>query len=133
MRDTVTSYDTDGQLIETIGQAEDVLNMAGLDTTYWGKKIIAAEKRGRFTKSNSNEASDWVTCACGKVTSDIPRNLDENSPVYKTPIDYRLQERGFDFYNTVEDNEFLAAAQTLVAIENRAITVAKAYLKEQRA
>ena len=35
-RGTVSSYDTDGQLIGTIGQAEDVLNMAGLASTYWG-------------------------------------------------------------------------------------------------
>tara|TARA_R110000796_G_scaffold115597_1_gene227728 strand:+ start:443 stop:880 length:438 start_codon:yes stop_codon:yes gene_type:complete len=134
-RGTVSSYDTDGQLIGTIGQAEDVLNMAGLASTYWGKKIIAAEKRGKFTASNRQHAADWVTCACGRVTGDIPREpcLDEDSHSYNLPLDSLLKHHGFNFYDNVEEGRFLAAAETLVSIEARAITVAKAYLQEQRA
>jgi hypothetical protein len=116
-----------------MNKAKEYLELKGYDQTYWGKKIIAAEKRGRFTESNINHSADWVTCACGRVTADIPRDPDTHFHGYNTPLDAILRERGFDFYTAVDDNRFLKAAQTLVSIEARAIVVAKAYLQEQRA
>ncbi len=118
-----------------MNEAKEYLELKGLDNSYWGKKIIAAEERGKFTASNRHHAADWVTCACGKITSDIPRtlDLDEDSHSYNVPLDSVLKDHGFSFYDNVEADRFLAAAETLVSIETRAIIVAKAHLKEQKA
>ena len=55
-----------------MNEAKQYLELKRLDTTYWGKRIIAAENRGRFTDEDGYEAGDFVTCACGRLTVDIP-------------------------------------------------------------
>lgn len=105
--------------------AQSYLLGRGLSATYWGKKIIAAEARGKFTESNINQSAGWVTCACGRVTADIPRDPDTRFQSYNTPLDRILKGRGFAFYEAVEDNKFLDAAEILNDIETRARIVAK--------
>ena len=97
----------------------------GLSTTYWGKKIIAAEARGKFTNNNQDRAGEWTTCACGKSTSDIPTT---KMGYLNEPIDDHLRQLGMDFYSDVEGDRFLSAAKTLVEIETRAHIVASEYL-----
>lgn len=106
-------------------EAQEYLTAKNLDTTYWGKKIIAAEARGNFTESNINQSAEWVTCACGRLTGDIPRAADTRFQSYNMPLDRVLKDLGFEFYNAVEDNEFLYAAELLDKIETRARIVAK--------
>ena len=66
-----------------------ILKKANLQDTYWGKKIIAAEKRGYFTQSNKNQSEEWVTCACGRLTHDIPRTAR-----FRAPMDIILADLG---------------------------------------
>jgi hypothetical protein len=89
------------------------LEKDGLDTTYWGKKIIAAEEYGAFAVGDIMQAEGWVTCACGKITQDIPRTAH-------IPNDDTLAEMGVDFSQCVKKNWFMNAAVLLVKIENRA-------------
>jgi hypothetical protein len=110
-----------------MNEARDYLELKGFDQTYWGSVIIAAEKRRGFTEDEDECALSWVTCACGSVTSDIPRNEESK------PYDEELFDSGGLFSELVSGDAFLEAAQTLVRIEARAIIVAKAHLKEQRA
>ncbi len=109
-----------------IHPTKDYLERHNLDQTYWGKKIIAAEKRGGFTSSNREQSNDWVTCACGRITQDIPR---ENG----CPHDLILSTLGSGFYNKVNNNEIDKAAEYLVEIEARAITVSIANAKKVNA
>lgn len=56
-----------------MNSAREILTAHKLENTFWGKKIIAAENRGRFTESNQFAGSRWTTCACGKLDDGIPR------------------------------------------------------------
>lgn len=99
--------------------AKQVLKEAGLAKSHWGKRIIDAEERGEFTQQDRIEAENWVTCACGKVTVDIPRH-DVGSP-----IDTKLLWLGLDFDHAVDSHRFTSASKTLVEIEKRAAQVTK--------
>jgi len=99
----------------------DVLQQAQLHDSYWGKKILAAEKRGKFTLSNVSEAASWVTCACGKSNTPIEMRPSGFSRNYQPgPVDNKLRYLGDEFHVNVVDNEFMDAAKTLVEIEERA-------------
>lgn len=98
--------------------AQRILERVGLANSHWGKRIIEAEVRGKFTFIDSEDAGDWVACACGKATADIPRD-DDNCP-----LDQDLIILGALFECNVSANRFIKAAETLVKIENRAIQVA---------
>jgi len=103
----------------------DVLQRGMVHDTYWGKKILAAEKRGKFTPSNVNEAASWVTCACGKsITPIAMRPSGSNKNYQPGPVDDKLRHLGDEFHVNVVDNEFLYAAKTLVEIEERARSLA---------
>ena len=112
----------------TMNEARQYLELKGLDTTYWGRKIIAAEKRGDFTGFNVQQAGDFVTCACGRVTTDIPRCRD-----YGGPLDSKIVRLGMQFDLDVTYNNFLEAAQTLTDIEARALIVANEHQRESTA
>jgi hypothetical protein len=99
--------------------AKVYLKKMNLNTTYWGNKIIVAEKRGHFTVKDADEAASWVTCACGKVTEDIPRD-----PQLHDPLDIYLREMGNTFHDFVVWDDFLEAAHNLNRIEKRAMEVA---------
>ena len=94
--------------------ARTLLTQAGLSRSHWGKRIIAAEKRGRFTKLDKDDASWWTTCACGKRDRRILRDL-----VF-APQDGSLRSCGAWFSSHVENNRFEEAAETLISIEARA-------------
>lgn len=106
---------------------QEILTEANLQDSYWGTIIIEAEKTGNdFTVAQGHEAGNWCTCACGKVTCDIPRRA---SPQFEGkgetwPLDKQLYELGMDFYDAVCRGNFEASARTLVSIEKRAIIVA---------
>jgi len=105
--------------MKTNKPAKQILVDAGLENSHWGHRIITAEETNGFTSSDNDDSDSWVTCACGKATPNIPR--DGN-----IPLDTKLQHLGNYFSNDVYYNNFKEAATTLVAIEERALVVAKA-------
>lgn len=100
--------------------AKEILEEAKLHDTVWGQRIIAAEERNQFTLEDRRKALEWTTCACGEITSNIPRN------VFGAPRDTRLFNLGMLFigFVRIENPDFNGAAKTLVKIEERAIKVA---------
>lgn len=71
------------------------------------------------------ESRSWVTCACGRLTIDIPRS---SAATYDfaigEPKDAELRELGTDFNLAVKMNDYDWAKQLLVQIENRARKIA---------
>lgn len=98
--------------------AKQILEDAGLAESHWGKRIIRAEVRGKFTKADRRDAKNWVTCACGQVTADIPRHNDNR------PVDNDLWLSGAKFACDVAFDRYIRAAKILIEIEKRAIEVA---------
>lgn len=89
-----------------------------LAKTHWGKRILAAAKRGGFTEGDGQDSMDWTTCACGKQDPRILRTS------WGHPADGRLALLGTDFAGRVCDlDDPAAAARTLVAIEKRAAEI----------
>lgn len=97
----------------------------GLENTHWGRRITAAKKRGYFTGEDKVEAGDWVTCACGKATADIPRFKDPDSTVHNAPLDLELSHLGYQFHYAVKGDHPGIALILLERIELRAQVVAK--------
>lgn len=104
--------------------AYEILKEAKLLSTYWGKRIALAEKKGYFTRHDLVKAAGWVTCACGKITADIPR-MDDDHITGNIPLDYELQDLGKVFPSRITMGHFKGAASILVEIEARAIIVAQ--------
>ena len=92
-----------------------------LEETFWGKAILDADEQhhGHFSAEEKDMASEWPTCACGKATSDIPRNPTG------VPVDTTLETLGYDFADAVGEGDTEEAAITLVDIEKRAMIVAQ--------
>lgn len=93
--------------------AKQYLIDKGLADSHWGKRIIEAEERGEFDVTDQDDAEDWVSCACGRLDG-VARGP------YGEPVDKPLRRRGMTFHECVAMDEFMGAAQTLVAIERRA-------------
>lgn len=101
----------------------EILTEAGLDQKHWGKRIIAAEKRGAFSQKERRDATGWTTCACGKQD---PRLHDNDG----FPTDQQLDNLALEFCYAVcgkhepwgieEAPSAIKAARTLIAIEKRA-------------
>jgi hypothetical protein len=108
-----------------MSETKRFLHEEGLAETYWGKIIITAEEEGGFTPTNRNESMSWVTCACGKITQDIPRVFDHDTNTSDYPVDKKLQQLGNWFCSKVYNDEYLVAAKTLIEIEERAMIVAR--------
>ena len=102
--------------------AEDALKNSGLSKTYWGKVIIRAEARGKFTEANIKKSAGWQTCACGKQDKLLPRKIGGS------PRDMQLNDLGVQFFRSVSDHRFLSAAYYLFDIEVRAVIVLKGAL-----
>jgi len=100
--------------------ATEILTNAELDDKYWGKKIIAAEKRGHFTDSNKKESMSWVTCACGKTSALFEVHDGYDGFDKGEPLDEDMHRLGCYFHEEVRDNNILEAAKVLVRIEGRA-------------
>lgn len=86
---------------------------------YWHQVIAEArerEKRGLkpFFKRNIYEASQWPTCACGKIDPRIPRLV-----ISAAPKDQRLRELGNDFSGCVRYGFVNEAERALAAIDAR--------------
>lgn len=94
--------------------AAEILAAAGLAESHWGRRIIAAEWAGSFTRQDADRAMDWTTCACGGLSDEIPRHPDGE------PMDLRLATLGRDFLEAVAADEIVSAARLLVVIERRA-------------
>jgi hypothetical protein len=99
--------------------AKEILEEANLQDTFWGRIIVKAELRGvGFAPHWVALAGSWTTCACGKVTANIPRDR------IGSPRDYVLNQLGISFYSAICYNNYYEAASNLVAIEKRALIVA---------
>lgn len=86
-----------------------------LDETHWGKRIIKAEQKGSFTSKDKDDASNWMSCACGKLDKRIPRTR----VACRAPDDSKLTASGYKFSDSINHNEFWAAAYLLSVIEER--------------
>jgi hypothetical protein len=106
-------------------------------TPYWWGVIERAEKRlaagesEAFTVKEHDKAASFVTCACGKQAGipRLPRGSHDGEPV-----DDRLRELGYDFFDNIHAQSPSRAAKTLIKIERRAakILASKKLLAEQR-
>ena len=104
-------------------KAINTLTRHGLQDSHWGKRILRAVKRNTFTSKDTWKAGNWVSCACGKVTADIPR-CKTYGQSEGAPTDFKLKDLGMDFHFYVAENNFDKAARTLVLIEKHAQLVA---------
>lgn len=95
--------------------AKEILVAAKLERSFWGKRIIAAEKRGYSSDSDEKFASSWTTCACGRLDKRIPGIEDGDGP-----DDVKLRVAGQRFADAIDAYSMLEAAEYLVAIEKRA-------------
>jgi hypothetical protein len=116
-RGTVTSYDTDGHLIETVGQAKDYLELHGLEHLHWAKITIKAERRGRFTHREICQATQWDTCAVAKTGL----HVDYNNIFDLLPLDYELYNLGYRFGIVVDLEPYLDVAIYIHRIQKRVI------------
>lgn len=111
--------------------ALQILTKANLDETHWGIRIVEAEASGKgFCTKDRNQANNWMTCACGMITYDIPRHCHPNDlGHYKqdAPEDGVLYNLGGLFYICISHGNYLEAAKVLVQIEDQARIVAKEY------
>ena len=105
--------------------AKQILTKAGLQSTFWGRRIIAAEKRGSFTESDRSRSAKWVTCACGKLAPGIPR-------YYDSPRDTVLAKLGIEFCLLSEFADAQKQARLLVRIERRAAQVLKCCVRKRK-
>lgn len=97
----------------------DVREILGrLVHTHWGRRILSAAKRGRFTKADVRDAADWPTCACGKMCARKPYKQDKTKNF--RPTDSYLMVSGANFESDVKGNNILDAADALTLIEGRA-------------
>lgn len=94
--------------------AKELLTEAGLQDSHWGRRIIAAEERGKFNSEDRNDSLKWTDCACGHQDPRIPRDC------MGVPLDDGLSSLGASFHVRVESNRFDYAAYILIAIEKRA-------------
>ena len=96
----------------------DLLAEHDLHDSLWGKRILNACETGEFTRDEKVKAAKWVTCACGEASVNIPSD-DEG-----VPFDKELKRLGEYFPDVVTYDHPTKAAETLIAIEKRAIEVA---------
>lgn len=59
-------------------------------------------------------SANWVTCACGQLCKDIPKELGSNEPV-----DYQLSFYGNKFHQLIRDYQWAEALTVLDDIEQR--------------
>ena len=106
--------------------ALEVLTRFNLEKSFWGRRIIKAEKSGSFTKKDIAQASNWVTCACGKSNYSVERYDN------KIPIDFKLGKLGEEFATVLNSTpqylgdppqQYLDATNILIDIKRRAKSI----------
>lgn len=107
-------------------EVEEILRsckVTDLTPSFWGKRILRASRKSppEFTMVDKDKAANWTVCACGQLSPNIGR--DEEGQ----PVDETLAQYGLDFYHDVIGHKVDKAAETLVALEERA----DEYLLEQ--
>ena len=103
-----------------------------LHESHWGLRIIEAEINGKFTYLDEDDASKWMSCACGKLDEHIERNKTMRGGAgFGSPKDEELFSLGEDFSVYVDEDsfEFYHAANMLIGIEKRSIELLKESLK----
>ena len=108
-----------------MSEVKVVLENAGIENTHWGLIILHAEERFSFNQEERKQSKSWITCACGKQSDLVPRRS------WGEPENIRLANLGKDFCNYVFENDFLAAAVTLVEIERQAMLIIEKELKNK--
>jgi hypothetical protein len=104
-----------------MGSAAGLLIASNLKDSMWGKRIVAAVKRGDWNDEDVYMAGSWKSCACGEMDPWI--ELDPGSLCGKMPKDVELYNLGCEFAGLGDgkDNMFEIAAQLLIAIHNRSM------------
>lgn len=92
-------------------KAVDILKRESKDNTYWGLRIVQAEKSRLFTPEDKRLAKSWQTCACGKSNKHFQKDRRN------VPVDSEVASLGQKFSCYINNNKFVEAAKTLVAIE----------------
>lgn len=106
-------------MAKKIGKAHRILLAAGLASSYWGRQIIRARRRGRFTKGDYENSADWIACACGKLYLKKPFPIrDFGNALKPVPRSAFLEDLGMEFKEKVWSNDFIGSALVLVKIEN---------------
>lgn len=111
--------------------AHQKLVEAKLSRTFWGKRIVKAEKEGGFTANDRREAIQWTTCACGKQDPRVPRIKESADYTHPRkwvsegePEDYWLSRWGGAFHDdAVKENDYSLASDLLIKIERRAAKI----------
>jgi hypothetical protein len=113
--------------------AHKLLFENNLHESHWGLRIIYAELDGGFDDDDECDASQWLSCACGKLDDHIEVVPEGTNKAPNSPIDRILFTLGNDFANAVEENpdrsenvcQFYESAQILIKIEARSIELLK--------
>ena len=99
----------------------DFLIAHGLINSHWGQRILAANEAENFTDEDVDDASSWVTCACGQLDKELLIDGEpRTTPHARSPRDRRLRAMGLAFSDAVGFSEVGYAAIVLVAIQRRA-------------
>tara|TARA_B110000240_G_C13491269_1_gene449683 strand:+ start:1580 stop:1942 length:363 start_codon:yes stop_codon:yes gene_type:complete len=94
-----------------------LLTVAGLESTMWGRRIVAAAKRGDWNDYDLSMAGRWTSCACGQMDPWI-------EIANGCPADSELWMLGCKFgklRTTEQGDMFERAACLLIAIHTRSM------------
>jgi hypothetical protein len=106
-----------------MNEAKQLLEKHGLDSTFWGERIILAEENGYFSGYDEKETQYRPYGSFSVVYENDMKILVRNIQ----PKDKVLDELGMNFSNEIYSGDFLGAAITLVNIEKRAEELIKEY------
>lgn len=82
----------------------------------WADRLAAAVKRGKFTKKDVRDASNWSTCAVGEQPRKVTGVTVEVNLMGSRPGDDGLRRLGLDFMWAVEHHEVGLAVKHFHAI-----------------
>jgi hypothetical protein len=100
-----------------MGSAETLLTVNELEDSMWGRRIVAAAKRGDWNDYDLSMAGRWTSCACGQMDPWI-------EIANGCPADSELWMLGCEFgklRTTEQGDMFDRAARLLIAIHTRSM------------
>ena len=103
-----------------MGSAETLLTVNNLEDSMWGRRIVAAAKRGDWNDYDLSMAGRWTSCACGQMDPWI--EIDPGTD--GGPMDAKLWQLGCEFgklYSSEQGDMFDRAARLLIAIHTRSM------------